>query len=789
MSFIGDCLGTIFDAVRDEAILSGVAVTKDQIARIRFNDDLPRNAHIRYAIADSHVRALRRLLEQFEATLHRQTERPDSDSARAADIEHGKEFCRAARKVIHRNSAIYLDPTAVAATFSEEQANDVFDTLMGASFLDEREKTEDRWVRDAAWARLLASIHYAEADMPPLFRTMFESSSGGYISNFAHCFRDRLKDPRNTEVFQITTALSLSQIKELLDARWASVDDALEHQRATLDHLRARLKLGGSSAMVLSRPRLERRENPHSPASAFRYDRALDDLVGREAELFAMESGFLAPPDPGDRAGMFRWHVLCGDAGAGKSRFAMELLSRVEDYWPLGGFLDAASATTDHSWLGELDRPAFIIVDYAGGRAGVDGLLRALSSAARMGELPVPVRVLLLERRKDDPIFTQLFGIEAILDTGLSSKEQIVEIKQLDDAAILQLMRARLGEHSPKFSDAQLLDHLVDFDSRKRPLFAAIVAVFLKTESLPKIDRDASAEQARWKLFAALIRTWRERIWTAGGHGEIAPYERLAALATFVKGLTSRDHQQLIGRDATLPPPGVDRTSESLRRILGPMLTIENDRGNFLYPAMEPDLAGECFVLGQWIEPGTSELKPLADFHAEAMAELAWHQSPWKAADFARRCYQSYPTTAQAIGYLVPAQVAPEALLPKSMAIASIIAEYVTRYRAKVEAQSESRTEAPTIAEQQEIMALYAMFDPAIHASAEVDVAIARTLAASTRQVINFLARAISDKVRWVDDTVAQKLSDIADGRLAEQQSASRSAFNTGATGDKRVLH
>ncbi|MFD0657406.1 serine protease [Thermocatellispora tengchongensis] len=137
-------------------------------------------------------------------------------------------------------------------------------------------------------------------------------------------------------------------------------------------------------------PPLEAKLTRPTPAVVLNFRARATALVGREPELRRLRD-FLSSDSP------FRWQLLSGAGGMGKSRLALELcLEAAADGWH-AGFLIPDVPFAWSSWLPA--RPTLIVVDEIEYRKDtVREIVRVLS--ARSDELTDRVRVLLLAREK-----------------------------------------------------------------------------------------------------------------------------------------------------------------------------------------------------------------------------------------------------------------------------------------------------------------------------------------------------------------------------------------------------
>jgi hypothetical protein len=108
-------------------------------------------------------------------------------------------------------------------------------------------------------------------------------------------------------------------------------------------------------------------------------------FIGRAADLGAC-GDFLK------NEGLFRWWLLLGSGGAGKSRLALELCLRMQDGWRTGFLPHRHGFVGWSSWQPE--KPTLLVADYAGERAGdVRDLIVALAGRRNLafpGAAPPP---------------------------------------------------------------------------------------------------------------------------------------------------------------------------------------------------------------------------------------------------------------------------------------------------------------------------------------------------------------------------------------------------------------
>jgi hypothetical protein len=789
---IGKLLETIVQTACGAVVSEATTATIGRLKTIRFSDELPANEHLRRAIASSHVEALRFVISDFEASAK-------SDTPRYATL------IPALRATVGQSFNIFLDPTKVEANFSEKESFRVFDVLMGVQFLDEQQSPQSDRLRDGAWNALIKAAKLTK-DAPLYdFQQAFNDPVRGYLPSLAHCFRDKLKSPQS-QVFQMATILALARLSEprpteseagrsaaevgtageiedlmrqLIEEKWPAIDNRLAQLQGAVDRLRNALVLDGSA--IIWWPRLPESILPKSEVDGFKFDYALDPLHGRDRELFELEQDFLLPPQPAERLdplSAFRWDVLCGPAGSGKSRFAMELVQRVRDYWPLSGFLTRQRLADVDRWAQQIEQPAFFVIDYAGAKPHVAEFLQVLARRSMSGHLTHPVRVLLVERSASDPTILQLLEAEpAVKLTGPESAERFRSLEPLTNTDIVALMRRRLAPaDSSAHTDEQLLAKLTKFDEKRRPLFATIVAHAIDRKILPEIEGDGSAETARWKLFGDLLKYWRANSWLRHVRGSQAPDHahqtklandcRLAALSTLMQGIATFEYEAM--RSSRLWPdlaralPELDEpTQREVEHIVGG--SFADTDSMMMFGPLEPDLIGERFAM---------EIIGSDIMHRDKLLEVAWDVAPWQTAGFASRCFQNYPEATRRLGFLLPPRLTPHAAAAKSALVNNLIAEYAERHM----------DETPSLAEQEFVIELYDLFGADLLEAALTEPELARQVAAATSQAVTLLARAVNRKI---------KITVQPPGPLVEIESQDRRAlFNARAKGsDPDVIH
>jgi hypothetical protein len=407
------------------------------------------------------------------------------------------------------------------------------------------------------------------------------------------------------------------------------------------------------------------------------YTASQDEFVGREDELECLR-GFLA--DDGFLPNKFRWMLVTGRGGDGKSRLAFELVRQAQPNWRAGR-LDEVQFRNLNPAVWTPRRPTLIVIDYAPRwPEQVHALLHGITAHCHLFEHPL--RVLLIAREATDDWLKRVVTPSG---DGLLIKERVhhkswcpegqLRLKPLAKDLLVKLMRARFDRRKRQPPpDEILLAAAERLDMRfeevegtyvpepPRPLFAAAAAEALlaasNEEHAPSIAawQDILAGIAPEKTFSWLIDRDRTHFWkiqgdeSGGADKQLALHEQLLVVTTMALGHVSWEQiEALIGADpvAARHLPGVGYGSDCLDPQLFRRMT--GSEGQSL-AALEPDILGEFFVLEKLIAFAKQKRTTIR----KMLIDVGWRIAPRDVAAFIRRAYMDFPTLVAEAEFLLP---------------------------------------------------------------------------------------------------------------------------------------
>ena len=366
----------------------------------------------------------------------------------------------------------------------------------------------------------------------------------------------------------------------------------------------------------------------------FTYEREMDHFQGRKSELDALLSSFLAAPIPS--SARFQFHVLLGDGGVGKSRFALELANRAHgEGWTQAGIIDPAMVEKNDWIRGQPREPHFLAIDYAA-RHGKTLVAMLGHLAQRADTLDLPVRMLLVDREVQAESLRQLIPADRngrAIESFRYSPQPLM-LPRLAQDNVVEIMRGRIrmaGGDPDDFQD--LYQQLKAVDPDVTPLFAALVGDALgrgEHSTTPKrgalIKEILEHERTRWREKAQILWNSEHEV-----NRNLQLHEHLLALATMTRGLPwDWIHRQKPSRFARRQLPQESSFDADLYETMCDEHIVQD-----LLSPMSPDLLGEFFV-DQHLNSHPAI--------REDMVHEAWAADPTGAAFFASLVEADYGT-------------------------------------------------------------------------------------------------------------------------------------------------
>lgn len=349
-------------------------------------------------------------------------------------------------------------------------------------------------------------------------------------------------------------------------------------------------------------------------------------FFGRENELGLINDDFKkTAPEHNNQRGDFRWMVIHGPGGAGKSRLGLEIaLSWGEE----ASFVEKEKIGAFNWRQWRPATPTLLIVDYPAARPHDTGkLMQAIADNAASDAHFPPVRLILLERSYDDTWRDKLFQGEraGLVREAEFLKEQGLNLEPV--ANLWPVFEAMIPADNLPEREATLRK-LEDIDPQRRPLFAAFFA-----DAIARGVYDT--QWSRTELVDSVLTHSEEKYWWTDFYGDIydrSKIKRLAAIITMSGGLPRDKIKNLCDRFELLPDWDGARLPHRLSLICG------YDAKEKRALPMEPDMLGELFALEQIRQTRRDD----ADFAAH-MLDLPFESDGDIAYDAIRRMLRDFP--------------------------------------------------------------------------------------------------------------------------------------------------
>jgi tetratricopeptide (TPR) repeat protein len=393
-----------------------------------------------------------------------------------------------------------------------------------------------------------------------------------------------------------------------------------------------------------------------------------DDFYGRTADLEFLNR-FLACDVAREHSQQFRWTLITGPAGAGKTRLAIQFLQSAETQGFRAGFIESINLRSFDAQAWQPSQPTVMVIDYAAQSPNaVAEVLKGFAARAYETGVEYPVRLLLLEREALGEWFKTIAPMDS---TGTvvrsfcyreNESRWDYPLAPLSSEELLAIMRGRLPGGGRELSDESLLDTLWRIDppssrddrqSGPRPLFAAATA--LKIADMMQNGDDTTAVTSKLEsvnpqrkdVFKWLIERERTHFWIDGSAPDhsaerqrLRIHENLLAISTMALDMPREKYDDECPHASREYLPNSETLDEDrFRRMAGgdPLITLRR---------LEPDILGEFFVLDRLSQLPVRERQSLID----AGLTLGGVES----AAFLVRCAIDFPEEWRDLGFLKP---------------------------------------------------------------------------------------------------------------------------------------
>lgn len=336
----------------------------------------------------------------------------------------------------------------------------------------------------------------------------------------------------------------------------------------------------------------------------------------------------------------FKWWVLVGSGGAGKSRLAFEVCNSFRNSGHYAGFINDIKGF-DKWDVWQPEKPTFVVIDYAA--TDIDKLADIIKTLHRRNQagrrLNYPVRFLLIERNISGNWYNYLKENQEIMSCCyLNRQQQVLELSIFMPLDLLEMIKEihvkkNKLEKYYTYNERWLIENFMRIDHQVRPLFGFFYGMALANGANP---RNWDSEQ-----LLNYIADDKKRFWERGGNKTLAyKHENILFLSTLCGGLSLSDIDKLLEKGISHLPIKEELDLDLLDAMSG----IEgNDENMFFLPYL-PDILGEFFCLNK-VEKAFGKRSPFNE--SKKLKQLileAWKIRPQFIIFFTLRSFYDFPS-------------------------------------------------------------------------------------------------------------------------------------------------